>query len=43
MVLFLKNGPNPASFCLFSSFSQHNDKYITKFDFECVDILIVEI
>ena len=24
---FLKNGPNPASFCLFSFFSQYNDKY----------------
>ena len=23
------NGPNPASFCLLSSFSQHNDKYST--------------
>ena len=29
---FLKNGPCPASFCLFSSFSQHNDNYSTKFD-----------
>ena len=24
-----KNGPNPASFCLFSFFSQHNDNYST--------------
>ena len=27
------NGPNPAS-CLFSSFSQHNDKYSTKYDYK---------
>ena len=26
-------GPNPASFYLFSSFSQHNDKYGTKLDY----------
>ena len=26
---FLKNGPTPASFCLFSFFSQYNDKYST--------------
>ena len=26
------NGPNPASFCFFSSSSQHNDKYSTKSD-----------
>ena len=32
-ILFL-NGPNPASFCLFSTFSQHNDKYNTKFDYK---------
>ena len=25
--LFLKNGPNPAPFCLFSFFSHYNDKY----------------
>ena len=30
----IKNGHNPASFCLFSSFSQHNNKYSTKFDFK---------
>ena len=28
-VIVLKNGPNPASFCLFSFFSQYNDKYST--------------
>ena len=27
-----KYGPNPASFCLFLFFSQHNDKSSTKFD-----------
>ena len=32
--IFLKNGTNSASFCLFSSFSQHNDKYATKFDYK---------
>ena len=26
---FFLNGPNPASFCLFSFFSQYNDKYST--------------
>ena len=31
-VSFILNiGPNPASFCLVSSFSQRNDKYCTKF------------
>ena len=34
------NGPNPASFCLFPSFSQHNDKYSTKFDYKSVDGLL---
>ena len=29
-----KNRPNLASFCLFSSFSQHNDKYNTKFHYK---------
>ena len=24
----------PSSFCLFSSFSQYNDKYCTKFDYK---------
>ena len=28
-LLFFLNWPNPASFCLFSFFSQYNDKYIT--------------
>ena len=28
----VKYRPNPASFCLFSYFSQHNDKYSTEFD-----------
>ena len=28
-VVFLKNGPNPASFGLFSFFSQYNDNYST--------------
>ena len=32
-LIFLKYGPNPASFSLFSSFSQPNDKYSTKFDY----------
>ena len=32
-ILFFKYGPNPTSFCLFSSFSQCNDKYCTKFDY----------
>ena len=27
--VFFKNGPNPASFCLFLFFSQHNDNYST--------------
>ena len=26
---YVFNGPNPASFCLYSSFSQYNDKYTT--------------
>ena len=35
VTVFLKNGPNPASFCLFSSFSQH--KYNTNFTIKSVD------
>ena len=31
-LLFFKYGPNPASFCLYSSFSQYNDKYSAIFD-----------
>ena len=30
--VFLKNGPNSASFRLFSFFYQHNDKYSTNVD-----------
>ena len=37
MFFYKKYGPNPASFCLFSSFSQYNDKYSTKFDYKSVD------
>ena len=33
----LKSGPNPASFCLFSSFSQHNGKYSTNITIKDVD------
>ena len=33
-MFFLKNGQFPASFCLFSSFSQHNVNYSTKFDYK---------
>ena len=33
LFILFKIGPNPASFCLFSSFSQHNDKYNTKFHY----------
>ena len=29
----LKHGPNHASFCLFSCFSQHNDNFSAKFDY----------
>ena len=34
---YFKYGPNPASFCLFSSFSQYNDKFSTKFDSKSLD------
>ena len=38
LVLFIfKYGPNPASFCLFSSFPQCNDKYSTKFGYTTID------
>ena len=33
LLVYLKYGPNPASFRLFSSFSQCNKKYSTKFDY----------
>ena len=35
--LLKKYGPNPASFCLFSSFPQYNDKYGTIFDYKSID------
>ena len=35
--MFFKYGPNPASFCLISSFSQYNDKHSTKFDYKSID------
>ena len=36
-----KNGANPSSFCLFSSFAQLNDKYSTKFNYgKSIDILL---
>ena len=31
-IIFLKNGPTPASFYLFSSFSQNNDKFSIQFE-----------
>ena len=33
----LKYGPNPASFCFFSSFYQNNDKYCKKIYYQSVD------
>ena len=33
----LKNAPNPASFCLFLFFSQHNGKYSTNLTIKSVD------